>query len=53
MENFLRIYSIIIMCLSLISFIITAFFNKEQKLNKTAFFLILLYAPVFYYIIKF
>lgn len=53
MENFLKIWSIVI--LSLWSILLSAMllFVNDKNTRKTAFIIVLLFAPVFYYIIKF
>lgn len=51
MENFLRIWSIIAMAIWLIMDVIVTF--EDKKFTKQGILFLLLYVPVFYYIIKF
>ena len=51
MEQFLRIWSIIVMAILLIKSVIITF--EDKKLTKQGILFLLLYTPVFYYIIKF
>lgn len=51
MENFLRVWSIIMIMFFMISCIINIFENSKNA--KLSFVIFILLAPVFYYIIKF
>jgi preprotein translocase subunit SecG len=53
MEQFLRIFSIIITALWLIIMLLITLLENNKTTRVTAGVIALLFAPVFYYIIKF
>ena len=53
MENFLRIYSIVILTLQMIFSLFAMLKNDKKEARTASFITAVLFAPVFYYMIKF